>query len=413
MCKQVTIYSVPGPSSSPGLLREEIEGGWAYALENLEFLTALNPECHLDVVFGHVKEFGPIPAIPNFPKVNLHVYETSLAELSTMVDLEPAEQHGTILNFILSSHVLQTKFYLILDPDCYVIKKNAFHQLIDYMNQFDLDMIGVSYPTTFPKVYYWDFPTAYFQLVNRENCEPGTLDFLPQRTALVAGTGIATTISAPFARTFGLIAKFIKRFKFPLKDFLNRAQNSKSSFLLFTFYFYTNYIYRKTPLFRDTGWKNRSRHCGLNFEVIPHRINPIKVCAGLNVKEYLSDNSDVQASGIDPTWHALTHGIYEKRKFGRQNRIWTLSHKLLGDGSLIPATFPATSVIMSNSFLDSMKISNGLGNFRYSYEYFWKHEPFCIHLGHGGKDGAINDIFKLKEIKSQIMESTGNWSKDE
>ena len=70
-------------------------------------------------------------------------------------------------------------------------------------------------------------------------------------------------------------------------------------------------------------------------------------------------------------------------------------------------------MIMSNSFLDSMEISNGLGNFKYSYEYFWKHEPFCIHLGHGGKDSATKDIFKLKEIKSQIMETTGNWSNDE
>ena len=33
MCEQLTIYSVPGPSSSPGLLQEKIGGGWAYALE--------------------------------------------------------------------------------------------------------------------------------------------------------------------------------------------------------------------------------------------------------------------------------------------------------------------------------------------------------------------------------------------
>ena len=413
MCEQITIYSVPGPSSSPGLLSNEIEGGWAYAIENLEFLTALNPDCQLDVVFGHVKEFGPIPAIPNYPKVNVHVYETSLAELSNTVDLEPAEQHGAILNYILSSHVLQTKFYLILDPDCYVVKKNAMHLLIDHMNEFDLDMIGVSYPTTLQKVYYWDFPTAYFQLVNRMNCEPDTLDFSPERTSLVADTGLATSISAPFARTFGLMAKFIKRFGIPFKMFLNRAQNSKFSFFQFTFYFYTNYIYRNTPLFRDTGWKNRSKHYGLKSEVIPHRVKPVKIYSGLSKTEYLSNNADIQESGIDPTWHALMHGIYEKRKFGRQNRFWSLSHKLLGGGSLMSATFPATSIIMSNSLLDTMEISNGLGNFKYSYEYFWKHEPFCIHLGHGGKDSATKDIFKLKEIKSQIMETTGNWSNDE
>ena len=413
MCDRVTIYSVPGPSSSPGLLREEIEGGWAYAIENLEFLTALNPDCQFNVVFGHVEEFGPIPALPNYPKVSIYLYETSLTELSNVIDLEPAEQHGAILNFILSSHVLETKFYLILDPDCYLVKKNALHQLMDHMNRANLDMIGVSYPTTFPKVYYWDFPTAYFQLINRKNCEPGTLDFLPQRTSLVAGTGLATSTSAPFARTFGLVAKFVKHFRFPMKELLNKIQNSKFSFLQFIFYFYTSFIYRNTPLFRDTGWKNREKYLGLNFEIIPHRVNPKRVGTGLNVLSYLSKNDDIQALGIDPTWHALMHGIYEKRNFGRQSKLWTLAHRLLGSGGLVSSIFPATSIVMGKSFLSSMKVANGLGNFQYSYEYFWNHEPFCIHLGHGGKDGASKDIFKLEAIKSQIMEITESWSEDE
>jgi hypothetical protein len=413
MSERITIYSVPGPSSSPGLLQEQIEGGWAYALENLKFLTALNPDFQLEVVFGHVKEFGAIPIIPNFPKINIHVYETSLTELSSNVDLKPAEQHGAILNFILSSHVLKTEFYLVLDPDCYVVKKNALYELINHMNQFNLDIVGASYPTTLPKVYYWDFPTAYFQLMRRLNCEPGTLDFLPERTSLVADTGLATANSAPFAKTFGLIAKFIKRFGIPIKEFLNKTQNNKFFFIQFTFYFYINFIYRKTPLFRDTGWKNRIKYRGLNSEIIPHRINLIEVRAGLNQTEYLSHNEDVRTSGIDPTWHALMHGIYEKRNFGKQNKLWAITHRLLGSGELDSAIFPATSAVMGKSFLSAMKITNGLGNFLYSYEYFWNHEPFCIHLGHGGKDGASKDILKLEEIKSQIMEFTGNWSENE
>jgi hypothetical protein len=410
MCEQVTIYSVPGPSSSPGLLREEISGGWAYALENLEFLLALNPECRLEVVFGHVKEFGEIPTIPNFPRINLYVYETSLIELSDLAIVEPAQQHGAILNYILKTHNLQTPFYAILDPDCYVVKKNALHQLIDHMLQFNLDMIGVSYPTTLPKVYYWDFPTAYFQLMNRIKCEPTSLDFLPERTALAAGTGIAIAKSAPFARTIGFAAKLFKRYNLPARKIMDRAHNSSFSFFQFLFYFYTNFIYRNTPLFRDTGWKNRRVHSELNLEIVPHRVRQVVIRAGLNEKEYLLENDDIRESGINPTWHALMHGIYEKRKFGRQNRLWSISHKLLGGGSLISETFPVKSITMSNSLLDSMKVSDGLGNFQYSYEYFWKYEPFCIHLGHGGKSGATKDISKLEEIKSQIMGSTGNWS---
>lgn len=412
MCERITIYSVPGPSTSPGLLRENIGGGWAYALENLEFLLALNPDCQLEVVFGHVKEFGAVPTIPNFPRINLHVYETSLIELSDLAIVEPAQQHGAILNYILTAHNLQTPFYVILDPDCYIVKKNALHQLIDHMLQFNLDMIGVSYPTTLPKVYYWDFPTAYFQLMNRISCEPTTLDFLPERTALAAGTGIATAKSAPFARTFGFAAKLVKRFNIPVKKIMDNTQNGNLGFSQFIFYFYTNFIYRNTPLFRDTGWKNRRTYNELNLEIIPHRVNPMVIRAGLNEAEYLLANDDVRESGINPTWHALMHGIYEKRIIGSQGQMWALFNHLLGNGTLFSKNFPATSIFMAESFLSSMKYENGVGNFQYSYEYFWNHEPFCIHLGHGGKENATKDISKLAAMRSQIMEFPGNWSGD-
>ena len=193
---------------------------------------------------------------------------------------------------------------------------------------------------------------------------------------------------------------------------MDRMQNSSHGFFQFIFYFYTNFIYRNTPLFRDTGWKNRRMYNELNLEIIPHRVKPALVLAGLNEAEYLLGNHDVRESGINPTWHALMHGIYEKRPIGRQGRIWVLFNKLLGSGTLLSKNFPATSIFMTKSFLSSMKFENGVGNFQYSYEYFWSHEPFCIHLGHGGKGNAANDISKLVAIRSQIMEFPGNWSGD-
>ena len=78
MCNRITIYSVPGPSTSPGVLQELIGGGWSYTLENLEFLVDLNPLCQFEVVLGHVQEFGPIPELPSMPGVNIKVYQTTL-----------------------------------------------------------------------------------------------------------------------------------------------------------------------------------------------------------------------------------------------------------------------------------------------------------------------------------------------
>jgi hypothetical protein len=412
MCKRLTIYSVPGPSSSPGLLQEKIDGGWAYALENLEFLLALNPDCQLEAVFGHVKEFGPIPSIPSYSRIKLHVYETSLKELSDLAFVETAQQHGAILNYILKTHHLETPFYAILDPDCYIVKKNALHHLIDHMLQVNLDMIGVSYPTTLPKVYYWDFPTAYFQLMDRKNCEPASLDFLPAHTALAAGTGVSNAKSAPFAKTFRHTAKLVKIFRIPVKKVMQGSKDSRFGIFQSVFYFYTNYIYRNTPLFRDTGWKNRKLYNQLNLEIIPHRVKPLVLNIRLNEAEYLLENQDIRESGINPTWHALMHGIYEKREFGRQSWRWTFLNKLLGNGMLSSKNFPATSIVMASSILHSINFDNGVGNFKHSYEYFWKSEPFCIHLGHGGKEESLTDVSRLASMRAQIINSSGNWSSD-
>jgi hypothetical protein len=412
MCKQVTIYSVPGPSTSPGLLKEKIAGGWAYALENLEFLMTFNPDCELEVVFGHIKEFGPIPSIPRFSRIKIHVYETSLSDLTDFEFVEAAQQHGAILNYILKTHRLETQYYAILDPDCYIVKENAFHALIDHMLRFDLGLIGVSYPTTLPKVYYWDFPTAYFQLMDGRYCEPNSLDFMPAQTTLVARDGVATAELAPFAKTFGFAAKLVKRFKIPLKKIMKKSQDSANIFFASIFYFYSNYIYRNTPLFRDTGWKNRSMYHHLNLEIIPHRVKLQIINAGLNEAEYLLENHDVRESGINPTWHALMHGVYERREFGQQRRMWTLLNKLLGNGNFTTTNFPATSIVMANSILSYIEFDNGAGNFQYSYEYFWNFEPFCIHLGHGGKEDSSSDVSRLAFLRSQISNNSGNWSSD-
>ena len=410
MCEQITIYSVPGPSTSPGVIGENIPGGWAYAIESIKFLVELNPQFQLNVVFGHVKEFGPIPVIPTLPKVDFYVYETSLTELSDFVFVGPAQQHGAILNHILSAHKLQTKFYAILDPDCYLIQKNALHHLIAHMKKYDLDMIGVSYPTTFQKVYYWDFPTAYFQLMNSNNCEPSALDFLPEQTSLIAGTGLATSKNVPLAKTFRLVATLAKRFRIPVKRIMGNLRNSRIGLLQFVYYFYSNFFYRNTPLFRDTGWRNRKTLDSLKVEVIPHRVRMITIRAGLNENEYLLENPDVEESGVNPTWHALMHGVYEERKIGRQIKMWKVFNRLLRNGSLVSRNYPATSVIMVDSFLSSIEFQNGAGNFGYSYKYFWNRKPFCIHLGHGGKQNAETDLPRLRAIRSQVLENSKNRS---
>jgi hypothetical protein len=406
LCNQITIYSVPGPNRSPGILQQTIGGGWAYTLENLEFLSKLNPDCKFQVVLGHVEEFGPIPELPSISGMSIQVFETTLKTLSDTRDLASAEQHGAILNYILESHQLQTDFYLIIDPDCYLLMPNAFHQLIDHMNLHQIQIIGVSYPSTLPKVYYWDFPTAYFQFMKAEKCHPRDLDFLPEHTSLAAGTGISTFESSPMAKILKIVTLTIRYLRIPLKRILLKMQNSNYIFLQIVFYFAINFPYRNAPLFKDTGWKNREKFKTLKSQVIPHRIKRSNFQSSLDKEQYAFVHLDVGSSAINPSWHALMHGLYEERDFGGQKIMWRLLHKLLEPNQKLGSSHPATSILMADSFLDSYNLDS-IGNFQYAYEYHWMSKPFCVHLGHGGKENPEVDIPKLRKIRSQLPLSYG------
>lgn len=413
MCRDITIYSVPGPSSAPAILKDEIVGGWAYAIENLWFLSELNPDCEIQVVFGHVTEFGPIPNIPKIPRVVVHIYETSLQKLSSRALLLAGEQHGVILNYILHSHELQTPFYAIVDPDCYIVTKNSFHKLMVEMKKFELDIIGVSYPSSLPKSYYWDFPTAYFQLMNSTKCHTKDLDFLPEYASSETGSKNDSLDKDPIGTILIPIMKLSKLLNFPLKNLLWRMQNSENSVAQLLYYFSSNYPYRNSVLWKDTGWRNRKKLEQVRTVIIPHRVNPSSIANGFNEKSYLENNIDVKDSLINPTWHVMMHGLYENRNMGDQTYFWRSLARILKGTRLDPKTFPATSVMMADSLLTKIPIFGGWGNMRYAYEYFWQGEPFCIHLGHGGKENVRKDISRLATIRRELTESDLIWSKNE
>jgi hypothetical protein len=278
---------------------------------------------------------------------------------------------------------------------------DMFHELIDHMNLHQIQIMGVSYPSTLPKVYYWDFPTAYFQFMNAEKCPPRELDFMPEHTSLAAGTGISTFKSSPMAKFLKIATFAIRSLRIPFKRILLRMQNSNYIFFQILFYFAINYPYRNASLFKDTGWKNRDRFKSLKTQVIPHRIKRSDFQSSLKEELYALSNLDVNALAINPSWHALMHGLYEERDFGGQKILWRLFHKLLEPKQKLDSSHPATSIFMADSFLDSYKLDS-IGNFQYAYEYHWMSKPFCVHLGHGGKESPEVDIPRLRKIRSQL-----------
>jgi hypothetical protein len=277
------------------------------------------------------------------------------------------------------------------------------------MRDQDLDILGVSYPGTLPKAYYWDFPTAYFQLMNSLSCPPDKLNFLPDEGAFViderqpGGAGVPSpgAIKAVFR-----LPKFLKRI---ILKFLRLVSKRQDSISIFLSHLPLNRPYRGKDLFRDTGWFNRKSLQHLQVEIIPHLISTRSVRSHFDSNQYLVNNDDVLKSGIDPTWHFLTNGVYENRSFGKQRSWYLILIKLLNKGNFDPSTYPATSLVSGTSLFKSIIEPVKWGNMESAFEYHWKNQPFCLHLGHSGKSTKSEDLFKLDVLEKHLISREGEF----
>jgi hypothetical protein len=409
---QMTFYSVPGPNHSPGMVRSLINGGWKYALKNMEFLSDLNPDVKFTVVLGHLLEWGEVPPLPQFENVSYELFEIDKQELNLKYPQNPSSQHGSILNFLLSSHPLATKYFGIIDPDCYLLRLHGIKELIHHLDEKGLSSIGAGYPSTWVKPYYWDFPTAYFQLINSEKIRPFELDFLPDESTYVVLRKDPTKTVLPLS----WLAKSIlglkhKQWVFGVYGILRRFVHANNSFSIFMRHFQLNYPYRDAQLFRDTGWRNRDMYKDHKIEVLPHAIPRRSFTYKFNVRSYLESNHDVMSSNVDAGWHFLTNGIYERRNIGDQIFYFRLFNRLLQSKHLSQEVHPASSMVMADEFiLDSPGLKGNWGSMTEGFEYFWKSRPYCLHLGHGGKQDPDEDMVRLDRLKNYILEGRQNVS---
>jgi hypothetical protein len=160
-----------------------------------------------------------------------------------------------------------------------------------------------------------------------------------------------------------------------------------------------NYPFRKADLFRDTGWRNRELFKGLNFEVMPHAISTVHLNYKFNIDDYVKNNPDVERAKIDPRWHFFTNGIHEDRSIGNQRVVFRLLHKFFRNKMVNWSVHPATSIVMvDNSVLSAVDPMANWGNMKSGFEYYWRDEPFCIHLGHTGKQSHDEDMVRLDRL---------------
>jgi hypothetical protein len=400
-----TIYLVPGPSNVRGIMRDGIAGGWDYALKAVEFIQLLNPNTQFDIVFGHLVDFGDVPTLPKFENVNYFIYTAEKNDLNLLFPNQPSSQHGALLNFSLKHHNLNTKFYAVLDPDCYVILPNAFKLLQQNMVQNELAIIGVSYPVNLPKTYYWDFPTAYFQLMNSELCPTHKLNFIPDEKSFIINAQHPGDASLPIPKISKLVALMPNFLKKIILRILSRFFRSSRLVSLFISGFYLNFPHRNLELSRDTGWFNRDYMQNLKTEILPHLIKEVNLHFSFNVLEYEKYNSDLEFSNVNRFWHFLVHGVFENRAIGKQPISVLFLKKLFTGVNVSPQVHPASSITMGIPFLMLLQAPINWGNMLNSFEYRWREKPFCIHLGHSGKSTKYEDMFKLNAVRDFVLES--------
>ena len=285
-----------------------------------------------------------------------------------------------------------------------MILPNAFELLQEDMEHSQLAIIGVSYPVNLPKTYYWDFPTAYFQLMNSELCPTNELNFIPDEKSFVLNSqhpGAASLPLPKFSKFVSLMPRFLK--KIILKLFSRFARSSKFASLLLSG-FYLNYPYRNSELSRDTGWFNRVNLQNLKTKILPHLMKEVELHFKFNILEYEKCNSDLELSNVDRRWHFLVHGVFENRSLGKQPFAVKLLKTFLKTINISAQVHPASSIAMGIPVLLSIQAPINWGNMLNSFEYQWQEKPFCIHLGHSGKSTKYEDMYKLNVVKNFLLE---------
>ena len=391
---------IPGPVNVKGVLSEVIPGGWKYAESNLILLAKLNPSMHFKVILGHHQSFGPIPKLLRAENIEILIETMKEKETPSEFRVSHSMQHGILLNYILKKRPGHTDYYLILDPDCYILKKNGIQIAIDRMLKFDLATYGVSYPSNLPKVYYTDFPTAYLQFIDSRKISPDQLDFRPSKT-------LSLKNKAPLELFLRLLSEFISFSKFPIKKLINRIKRSQNSIHFWFYLAFSNIAYRKFGLFKDTGWANRERFINYKYEIIPFRVTMVRIPSWIVSKKvsdlYSFKNQDLKNSGLNSAWHLIFNGIFENRDWSEFPFKFKLASKVLGNYNFSVGAHPAGNMSTEeNTLWDKAKVI-GPQNLVNSFEYLWEGDTYCIHLSHSGKTEPYMDSEFIRNLAVRLL----------
>jgi hypothetical protein len=399
--KGATLYMVAGPTVSIKYLHgKSVPGGWAYALANITNLDIMNPKGLDLVIVGHLTNWGDIPKIPKTQNFRIETVLLKESDLGPRYDKSPSNQHGSILNALISKRPPETLFYGVLDPDCYLLMKNSLSEVQQHMLLNDLGAFGVPYSPK--RINYRDFPTVFFSLFRADKISPLELDFTPP------GDTASDKNRTPLNKRF-LLRKILLTGPLDLVQgvLLWLAVLSPAipnwPFVLFvqTRFALSNMKVGRVQL--DTGNKIREvfKEKALKFETVRSLEQEFRLRIGLDESEYLLTNPDVAEAQLNPTWHFLMFGLHQRRSYGKQN-LWVqaLTLAFRPKHSLDFRVFHTPSITSGQKLIE-LRRYRFWRKFIFSDQYNWKNRPFAIHLSTYGKNRDRKDLVRLERLFSQ------------
>jgi hypothetical protein len=375
---------------------KSVPGGWLYGLENLKALSTINGKPIAKMIIGHLEEWGPYPEIPQGLKFEVQVENITVRNINDVNTAPPSMQHGLILNYLLSISKIDTQFFGIIDPDCFLITKGSLADLLADMKRNEISAFGVPYPPN--RFNYLDYPTPIFSVFDSRTIDSSQLDFRPPgQVGPLVKDSPRPVANSGYVKLRKALFDFVR---FPLIA-MARLFHKMSPF--FFAYEQIRFALSSIPLSatqHDTGWKVREFliEKELKFQIANPVFPNSVIRIGLHEDEYLSANLDVKASGFNPSWHFLVFGLFQNRQLGKQNRFWT---KI---GQMVRVQNLERLVSLDARFTDAADPLVRLQDFRFwknsifCDQYNWNGIPFAVHLSSYGKNSDGRDAARIRRL---------------
>lgn len=395
----IELYVVAGPSEIY-YGGKRVPGGFDYLNVSLRALSQLNPTWLFNVKVAHSVYHGPSQRLSTYKNLSVDLTVLNSKDIADFDRLGPSLQHGTLLNYLLAKSPPQSRFVIILDPDCFVAEKGIVNAMTQVMLDKSIGIVGLPYPAWYPKEYSWRSPQVYFCVFDSSLIDPSKIDFR-------AGPDLKSKDKKTSKFDSSFLLKSISWLRRNLLRTAVISQRGVTQSLLTSKYYLLLNRHLTNPF--DTGWQ-------LAEFIDEHQINSLlcpfivdgDICiAGFNRTEFLEKNPDLLSLSDNLGWYFLNHALIEGKDLGSQGLIPKALKKLTGGVSLNYEKWPISALVSSANLTNKEKFRNLKNKFPWADFYSFAGKISFFHLGTQGKGRMPSEIRVLENLIQDLINQEG------